>query len=519
VKRTIAASAAAVTCLGLGGPAYASGLFVSERGVRPLGRGGAFVAGGDDLGAIAYNPAGIFDAGASLLIDGAVVIYQSQYTRQSLLRQVDPNTGEVVATYEQTFPTVDGSSAPLPLPTLAGSFIVHPDWRVAIGAYAPYGTLPSYPAELEDESPAPQRYSLISLDGTALIVLGGYAAWRPIEPLTLGIGVELLLGQFQARKALTACVPERFFCAPEDPRWDALNEIKAAPIVTPSGSLGLTWEFYEGWRLGTSFHLPFWIIAPATVKTRLPSTPLFRTVEQKGDSATLEFQIPWVVRLGLEMRDVAPGLRVEVGVDYHHWAMHDAISLSSGDIALTNVPGFPEEYILPDLSIARGFQSVLGARIGAEYAIDASDAVTVTPRLGFSYETSAIPTEYLSVLSLDAGKATPSAGLGITVDDKARFDLVYAHQFYPEVVVAPEEARLEQTYPLKANPAQRPDYINGGTYNWTADIVGIGFSYTFDDGKAAAVEEEAPLPTPKPQKKEEKEQEEGEQGSEPAEGG
>ena len=42
--------------------AGAAGLYFSDRGVRPLGRGGAFVAGADDLGAIWYNPAGIVDA-------------------------------------------------------------------------------------------------------------------------------------------------------------------------------------------------------------------------------------------------------------------------------------------------------------------------------------------------------------------------------------------------------------------------------------------------------------------------
>ena len=44
--------------------ARAGGLYLADRGVRPLGRGGAFIAGADDLGAIAYNPAGLYDAGA-----------------------------------------------------------------------------------------------------------------------------------------------------------------------------------------------------------------------------------------------------------------------------------------------------------------------------------------------------------------------------------------------------------------------------------------------------------------------
>ena len=51
------------------GAAHAGGLYFSDRGVRPMGRAGAFVAGADDLGALWYNPAGLADAGTSLLGD------------------------------------------------------------------------------------------------------------------------------------------------------------------------------------------------------------------------------------------------------------------------------------------------------------------------------------------------------------------------------------------------------------------------------------------------------------------
>jgi long-chain fatty acid transport protein len=473
--------------------ANASGLYTADRGVRPLGRGGAFVAGADDLGAIAYNPAGIFDAGTSLLIDASVILFRSDYTRQAVLRQIDPNSGDTVAEYEQTFPTVEGSATPLPLPTIAASFIVHPDWRVAIGVQAPYSSLTSYPEELEDGTPSPARYQHVNLDGSLLLTVGGYVAWRPIEPLTIGAGFEMLVGAFQSKKYLTGCVPERFFCSPEDPEWDVVAEIKAAPIVAPSGNLGLIWEFYDGFRLGTSFHLPFWISAPATVRTKLPATPIFRSAEQVGEDANVEFMLPWEIRLGVEMRDIPKGLRVEVGGDYHHWAVHDGITLAADNIALTNIPGFPKEYLLPDLTIERQFQSTFGARIGAEYAIEATTDVTVTPRAGFSYETSATSNEYTNLLTLDAGKATPSVGLGVQYQN-ARFDLVYAHQFYPQIEVDPREAKLSQTLPLQSNPPKQPDIINGGIYNIGIDVIGLGFTYTFDKGGKEAVDEEAPAP-------------------------
>lgn len=191
--------------------------------------------------------------------------------------------------------------------------------------------------------------------------------------------------------------------------------------------------------------------------------------------------------------------RVEVGADYHHWAVHDQILVEPEDIVLTDIPGFPKEYALPAISIERGFQGTVGARIGAEYSIKATDDVEVTPRAGFSYETSAVPAEYQSLLLLDAGKATPSVGLGVQFGN-ARFDVVYAHQFYPSVEVAPEDAKLPQTLPLQANAPDRPDYINGGIYNWGVDVVGLGFQYTFDKGAPAVEDEEAvtPAPAPKP---------------------
>lgn len=492
----LAALVAAAGVMGVAADARAGGLYVSERGVRPLGRGGAFVAGADDAGAIAYNPAGIFDAGDSFLIDGSLVIFGSQFTRQALLRQIDPNTGEVVSTYEQTFPTAEGTATLLPIPTIAATVGVHKNWRLGFGAYAPSAVLPAYPEEVEG-APSASRYQLVNLDGSALIVAGGYVAWRPIEQLRFGVGVDLLLGSFNSTVYLSGCVPERFFCAPEDPEWDIKTQIKAVPIVSPSGTLGATWEFYKGWRLGASFHLPYWVIAPATVKTRLPTAAPYKAAAIEGEDATVTFQLPWEVRLGIETRDLVKGLRIEVAGHYEHWAIHDSIEVKPDGVAVTNVPGFPREYYLPDISIPRKFQGSVAAMIGAEYAIRATEKVSVTPRLGFSYETSAVPSEYISLLTLDAGKATPSVGLSVSYG-AARFDAGYAHKIYLPVDLAPDAARLEQVTPLSANPAEHPDYVNGGVYRWHIDIVGIGFSYMFDKPKPIDAVDEKKAPEPKP---------------------
>src|SRR5438105_2564652 len=66
--------------------ADAAGLYFSDRGVRPMGRGGAFVAGADDLGAVWYNPAGIADAGSAALVDFSWLRFSVDYTRELLVR-------------------------------------------------------------------------------------------------------------------------------------------------------------------------------------------------------------------------------------------------------------------------------------------------------------------------------------------------------------------------------------------------------------------------------------------------
>ncbi len=522
MRRTLTAAAiVAAACssiLSLSPSAEAAGLEYAKRGVRPLGRGGAFVAGADDLGAIYYNPAGIVDAGSSILFDASWVNFSSDYTRKALLRQVDPNTGETVGTYERTFSPVEGSTPFVPVPTIAGSFAFH-DFAIAIGAYAPYAALTTYPEEVEGQ-PAPQRYSLYSLDGSALVVAGIWAGWAPIEQLRVGIGLQFLLGNFRTTQAFSGCLPERFFCSPESPIWDVKGEIAVGPIVAPSGSGGLIWEFLPGWRVGASFQGPFLIDADATIKTRMPSAPVFDEASQEGEAARVQFDLPWALRFGLETRALVPDLRVELAFEFARWSMQDEISVEPDGISLNDVASLPEKYYIPSLSVERGFQDSVSIALGGEYAIEASDDITVDARAGLSYETSGIQEEYLTVLTIDANKFTPSLGAGLHVGEDLRFDFVFAHVFADTVEVDPATARVAQVVPVVANPSEK-DIVNGGTYESRATILGLGVVYTFDRPREKAKDEpdeipkaspspaEDPAPKPDPEKDPDAEDEPG----------
>ena len=478
--RAALAALALFAALGPLREASAAGLYFSERGVRPLGRGGAFVAGADDLGAIYYNPAGIAEAGTQLLLDAGVMRFGSSFTRQAIVRPSDPNTGAPGrGAFIQTFDKVDGTAPPIPIPTIAGSYALRPDLVVAAGVYAPYAALPSYPETLPNGKPGPQRYSLLSLDGSALAVLGAWVGYRPFPELEIGAGPTVLLGTFQTRVDFGACVPERFLCAPEQPAYDAQGQLRVGTIAAPSGTLGATLIPLEKLRIGASFQLPYFIDSNAKLQTRLPQASVFQNASVNGDSAEVKFKLPWIARLGVELRPFS-STRVELAFVFEKWSMHDQIEATPSNVSLRNVALFPPEYKLGSISIDRHFQDAWSLRLGGEQSIEVGPR-KLDLRAGLSYETSAVPRPYLSVLTIDMAKVTLGLGAGLHVTPNLRIDALLALIFPQSVDVSPGEASLYKVNPVRANVPPGSDVpINGGNYQASAQVFGLGMRYLFD---------------------------------------
>ena len=473
--------AAALTALTLGAASLASlaaphdaraaGLYFSDRGVRPLGRGGAFVAGADDLGAVWYNPAGIVDAGTSVLFDASWLNFSSDYSRAT---QVTTATG-TQSTFQ--FPAVHGSSPVLPIPTLAASYAFGSEkqYAVALGVMAPYTAITSYPLTVNG-SPAPSRYSLVSLDGSALVTVGGWFSVRPVDWLRLGVGVEALVGNFNSTVVFSASPPDRLISSPEDQAYDALSSLKVGPIFAPSGNAGATLIPDKHVRIGISGQLPFHVDAPATVNVRLPNAPEFDHASQQGDGANVQFNLPAVFRVGVEVRPI-DALRVEVAYVREFWSNHDAITITPNHIQLLNVTGFPSPYNVSPISIPRNFQDSNSIRLGGEYQVKVSSYL-LDLRAGVNFESSAIPESYVTPLTIDSFKVTPGIGGGLHIGEHWRLDAVYAHVFAADVTVTPEEAAVPRVNPVQGNPTAT-EKINGGTYTSGADVLGVGLNYKF----------------------------------------
>lgn len=475
--RIARAALAAALALAWTLPARASGLYFTERGVRPLSRGGAFVAGADDAGSISYNPAGLAEAGDTFLLDASWLNHHASFTRQS--RVVD--SGGTVRTYQ--FPEVRSSTPFLPIPTIAATFGVGTPragetlspWTVAIGVQAPYTAITSFPLA-EEGQPAPSRYSLVSLDGSLLSILGGYLAYKPSDDFAIGAGVSALVGTFQSTVVFNTNPADRLIGAPEDPTYDSLSQLRVGPIIAPSGTLGVIWRPHPRVRLGASGALPYWVNAPATVNVRLPQAAPFDRASQNGQDAHVSFRLPPTVKAGIEVRPT-DRLRIEAAYTREFWSVHDSIDITPDNVALVGVTGFPSPFPIGKISLPRNFQDTSIFHLGGEYRID-WQGYRFDQHVGVSYAQSAIPQDYLSPLTIDMDKVTVALGDSLHIGKHWRFDVTYAHVFTSPVDVDPASAKIGKVNPVAGNPTPL-EAINGGRYSATADVLGAGLVYNF----------------------------------------
>jgi long-chain fatty acid transport protein len=455
--------------------ARASGLYFTDRGVRPMGRAGAFVAGADDLGAIWYNPAGIADAGNSVLADFSWLQFSVDYTR--VLRVVNADN---TVTYP-TDPTVHGRSPVLPLPTIAASYVLDREkkFTIAGGVLAPYVALASYAPSLVYPDgtvrPSYSRYTLSSFDGSLLALPGAWIAYKPIEQLRFGLGMMALVGIFQANVTFSTCPPDRLLCAPEQPEYDANAQMRVGPFIAPSLASGVTWVPDEHIRVGASGQLPMIVNSDATFQVRMPSAAEFDHAHEDGDKAHVRFALPAVVRAGVEVRPMH-GLRVEVAYVHEFWSAHHDIQAVPQGITIDGVTGLPAKLAVPNIDIPRNFQDSDSFRIGGEYHFGVA-GYALDARAGVAYETSAVPPAYLSLSSLDFPKWITSLGGSIYIGKNWRFDAVFAHVFAQSVAVDPNQAQITRIDPLPNNAP--PEAINGGQYSASANIIGVGLNYKF----------------------------------------
>jgi long-chain fatty acid transport protein len=434
-----------------------------------MGRGGAFVAGADDLGAVWYNPAGIADAGSAILIDGTWLRFSLDYTREMLVIDADKTYRRVRS------PTVSGSTPILPLPTIVGSYAFgkKKEWTIAGGVLAPYMLLASYPVVV-DGQPSPARYTLGSFNGSAIAMPGAWISYKPIEQVRVGLGVLALVGYFQSTVSFSASPQDRLIGAPEQPEFDADAQMRVGPIIAPSVTGGVTVVPFKSVRIGVSGNLPMVISAPANFTVRMPSDVVFDTSRQNGTNAHVRFVLPAVFRVGIEVRPIEK-LRIEAAYVREFWEAHRTIDATPQGMTIDGITGLPPQVKIPPIQIPRSFESSNSFRLGAEVRL-AVGKYPVDLRFGGLYEKSAIPPAYLSLSSLDFDKVILSVGGSIHLG-AWRLDALFSQMFLSSVYVDPRDAKIGRINPINGNAPF--ESVNGGNYSANANLIGFGMNYRY----------------------------------------
>ncbi len=457
--------------------AQAAGLYFTDRGVRPLGRGGAFVAGADDLGAVWYNPAGVAEAPRELLIDASWLAFSSTFSRETLARQSDGTE----SVYRHG--TVTGTTPFLPIPTLAFSFPLDAKgtWIGAFSLIAPYTAISSYPLTDSRGLPSGSRFLLVSLDGSALVSPGFTLAWKNSR-LRVGLQASVLTGTFASKVVFSGNPEQNVLGAAEAPQYDALSTMKVGPIFAPALALGVQAILSPEWRIGASASWQAPLDSDATIDVQLPSAPFFDKATQTGNAAHVKFSLPPIARFGVEYRPVQ-NARIEVAYVREFWSVHDRIDITPRALTLEGITGLSGNngpFKVQAISLPRGFRDAHSVRIGAEYTL-AKDVISrpTTLRGGVAFEQSAVPNNYLSPLTVDLDKVVLSLGAGVEATPKLRIDALVSYVVSAATYVDPRDAKVPRVAPVTGNPTDT-QAVNGGSYAVNAWVIGLGGRYRWE---------------------------------------
>ena len=438
--------ASAVALCAAAAPAFAGGMYLPTRGVRPTGRAGAFVAGADDLSSTWFNPAGL-----GHLTDAAVLV-DATFIHQAI-------TYERIDSGGNPQDPVDNEAPGLPIPSIGYARPLGSKATLAFGVWAPFAGLAKFGAE------GPQRYSNVDLSKSLIATLGVGIGLRVGDHLRVGATVQNHVTALQTEIVLSGC-PGQTTCAPEDPEFDSLNRVDQDDFFNPSGSLGVQLDAAKTVTLGASLQLPVWFRGQGKLHTRLPSSGFFDGATVEGDRADVSFDLPAEIRAGVEYR---PGSwRIEAATTIQLWKQHDAMRIEPKGVRIVNAPGVGS-YELGPMTIPREFENTYAAQLGVEGKLGKASV-----RFGYAYETGAPPDRYLSVLTVDGDKHLLAAGGGLRAGTWT-FDAVLGFAVMAERTVAAGQGLAPQLNPIRdESTTPLTVFVNDGTYQSSWLMIGLG---------------------------------------------
>lgn len=476
--------------------AHAAGYYFADVGVRAFSRGGAFVAGADDLTAMYYNPA------ALIRLDRPQVMLDVAGVQQFVSFQRTPYTGngpldEDGNPTDIRYDSVENKAPPYAIPHFGISFPnLLPRTTLAFGFYPPYAPDLSYEAD------GPQRYSLVDTQviQTALgpslahqvhpwVSVGGGVSWNLLyaeQELSISL-------PFHERKAASS------FASGDtdwqiDPNEDPVNDVAFRFDATdPAGlgwNLGLLIEPpSQGWALGLMVQGPTKFEAEGTMAADFSGHSLYTdgalgqdvilSRKIKDKSVRMDITMPLIVKGGLAIRPTDAS-EIELAGTWENWSSIEEIVITDLNLVVDlneefmgGLLGIEDAVIDDDVRLPASYNDAWSLRLGGQ--VDLSSSWTI--RAGTFYESSAIPPETQSVALVDGDKL----GYGVGGTYKASnwaLDLGLSQSFPESREITTSQVRQISVNPLTGDFLEGTD-IGNGSFESSLLIFGAGIHWFF----------------------------------------
>ncbi len=501
--------------LGISGQADAAGFYFSDIGVRSFSRGGAFVAGADDLTAMYYNPAALVRlerpqimlnvAGVQQFVD-----YQRMqepgrgafYDHSNTLGE-DSGIPEDESYFEDTaFPSIKNKSPAFVIPHFGfSSRLGLPNTTFAFGFYPPYAPDLSY------DKDGPQRYSLID---TMVIQtsLGPSVAHRFNDWISVGVGVAWSV--LMAEQSLTISVPwQKDYNRPtlgkdveianntppnEDPANDVGFRFDAADWGGFSWNAGLLIEPpTKRWAFGLMVQPPIKFSADGSMEADftghvLATEEAYSPVVQsrvilsdvvKDKDVTLNITMPLILKAGFAFRPTESS-EIELAGVWQNWSSIQNLVITGLNMVVDvdNELGVGENkledtIIDDDVVMPTYYKDAWSVRLGGQNHFG-----KFTVRAGMFYETSAVPKSTINVSRLDANKIGYGLGGSYRPNNSWSIDAGVSQSFFEEVNVTNSEIEQIAVEPITGDFVEGT-IVGNGTYKSSGLIFGAGINYYF----------------------------------------
>jgi long-chain fatty acid transport protein len=454
---------------------HASGYFYPDVGVSAIGRGGANVAGADDLSALWYNPAALRRIkGPRLDFELATIGQSVRYQRAS-----DVLIDDAGEAYSQSYAAVEDQARPLPVPTIGfANDFGSEKTTFALGFYSPMAP----PVHTYDSAGA-QRYNLVSSE-MIQASFGPALAHQVTDWLSLGLGVTGNVLRVKQDLDIHMFIPLTGFDLGDfgDPAGDVGFSLAAQDSFLLSANAGLLIEPPGGrWAIGLSYRPPTTYTADGTIVADFSNHFLYESEDPSKEiildpsaSSTMQVivKMPMIVKAGILVRPTE-ALEIEADFVWEGWSVNEALVVKGVNF-LVETTLAPVE-IATDVELPAGFQDAWSLRLGGEYALNDNYSV----RAGALYEVSAVPTSALGLGQIDMNKVGYGTGVVWRVNEQFSLDASFGQLFFETTEVTDSTIEAVMVNAISGEVLEDAEVVGNGIYEASAMMGGLSLSYVF----------------------------------------